>query len=176
MPLINAQAILGLELRYYCGNIAEIKRNILFTPNISYRSKYSLQDQLSQIKYIAGQDEWKSIKKIAKKSKEDAIEYFWESHNSSPGSLTNEIRELFYERVQKADELFTIHKKIPGWSSDRGRIFIQKGAPDDISEEIFPLGRYPYIIWQYFYDNTTYRFYDKTGFGNYELEDEYREN
>jgi len=176
LPLIQTPNITDLELRFYSGNIAESYNQLLYQSNDEYKQKFSLKDQLQQIKYIANQNEWKTINQIAQKNQEGAIEYFWERHDNSPGSFNNDIRELFYERVLKADEMFTIHKKLPGWKSDRGRIFIKKGPPDDTAEETFPIGRYPYIIWYYYRDNTVYRFYDKTGFGNYKLEDEYYEN
>lgn len=176
LPIVESGHLTNLELRCYDGNTAEVYKGFLYQSNQRYNQYYSAKDQLQQIKYIANQNEWKIISRIAKKDPEAAVEYFWERHDNSPGTLFNELRELFTERVLKADELFTIHKKIPGWRSDRGRIFIRKGPPDDIVEEIFPLGRDPYIVWYYFHDNTIFRFIDKTGYGNYKLESDYYEN
>lgn len=175
LPILNSGILTDLELRCYDGNTAEVYKGFLYQSNDRY-NQYSTKDQLQQIKYIANQNEWKIMSRIAQKDPEAAIEYFWERHDNSPGTLLNELRELFTERVLKADELFTIHEKIPGWKSDRGRIFIRKGPPDDIVEEIFPPGRHPYIVWYYFQDNTVYRFIDKTGYGNYKLESDYNEN
>ena len=175
-PLLESGSLTDLELRRYDGNTAEVYRGLLYHSNTRYNQFYSAKDQLQQIRYIANQNEWRILSRLAQKDTEAAIEYFWERHDNSPGTLSNELRELFTERVLKADELFTIHKKIPGWRSDRGRIFIRKGPPDDVVEEIFPLGRYPYIVWYYFHDNTVYRFVDKTGYGNYKLESDYYEN
>lgn len=176
LPLLKTGRIEDLELRCYDGNTAEVYKGLLYNSNTRYNQYYSPKDQLQQIRYVANQNEWRILSRMAQKDTEAAIEYFWERHDNSPGTLSNELRELFTERVLKADELFTIHKKIPGWKSDRGRIFIRKGPPDDVVEEIFPIGRYPYIVWYYFHDNTVYRFIDKTGYGNYKLESDYYEN
>ncbi|MFO7660459.1 MAG: GWxTD domain-containing protein, partial [Candidatus Cloacimonadaceae bacterium] len=132
LPVLNSGNLTDLELRCYDGNTAKVYKGFLYQSNDRYNQYYSSKDQLQQIKYIANQNEWKVLSKIAQKDTEAAIEYFWERHDNSPGTLLNELRELFTERVLKADELFTIHKKIPGWRSDRGRIFIRKGPPDDI--------------------------------------------
>lgn len=176
LPIIQSGKVSNLELRIYTGNIFEIIDDLFFLSNDEYAQRYTPKEQLQQIKYVANQNEWKVINRIAQKDPDSAIEYFWERHNNSPGILKNELRELFYDRVLKADELFTIHKKLPGWKSDRGMIFIRKGNPDDIVEETFPIGRDPYIIWYYYMDNTAYYFIDKSGFGNYRLEENYREN
>lgn len=176
LPILQTGRISDMELKYYSANVLNIVKHLLYQSNDSFNQRFSHSEQIQQIRYIANQNEWKSISRIAKKDPEGAIEYFWERHNTSPGTFNNELRELFNERVVRADELFTIHKKMPGWRSDRGRIYIMKGPPDDIVEETFPIGRYPYIIWYYFRDNSVYRFYDKTGYGNYKLEGEYYEN
>ena len=172
MPILAGGVIRSLELMYYTGNIIASTDWLFYKPVNRYSSLYSLQDQLGQIKYIASQNEWRQIKKIAAKNESKAVEYFWDRHDTTPDNAINDFRELFYGRILKADELFTIHKKMPGWKSDRGRIFIRKGPPDDISEENFPIGQKPYIIWRYFSDNTIYRFVDKSGYGNFTLEDE----
>jgi GWxTD domain-containing protein len=171
-PILRKGVITWLELQYYQKNILENRDWLFYNLTDNYQSRYSTKDQLQQIKYIASQNEWRIIKKLADKNETEAISYFWKKHSSSPDGKINDFKEVFTARVIKADELYTIHKKLPGWKSDRGRIFIIKGPPDDISEEVFPIGKRPYIIWRYFDDNSTYIFVDKSGFGNYTLEAE----
>lgn len=171
-PLLQKGTVNWLELKYYQGNILESRDWLFYKPTDSYQSRYTKKEQLMQIKYIASQNEWRTVKKLADRNEEEAISYFWKKHSNSPDGKINDFKEVFTARVLKADELYSIHKKLPGWKSDRGRIFIVKGPPDDISEEVFPIGKRPYIIWKYFEDNTTYLFIDKSGYGNYTLEAE----
>jgi GWxTD domain-containing protein len=176
LPLVQAGTIRNIEVRYYDRNIISPSGVSLYRSYDTYRQRFTSEEQLQQLKFIAGQSEWKAIRKLADKDIESAIEYFWERHDNSPTSFRNDLRDLFYERVFKADELFTIHKKMPGWRSDRGRIYIQMGPPDEIVSEPFPLGQSPYIIWYYYDLNQIYKFSDKRGFGDYKIEVGYDEN
>lgn len=84
--------------------------------------------------YIAQGDELKIYKKL--KSDPDRalfIERFWARRDPSPQTLTNEYRQLFWERVQEANTLF-IDDSRPGWTTDRGKIHILYGPPQSIEE------------------------------------------
>jgi len=176
LPLLKKERIEEAFVVYYNESKAY---KVSWFPEFNCQTlwtKYSTADQLLQIKYIVSQTEWKLLKKLSAKSPEAAISYFWRRHSNTPESGRNDLREMFYARVQKADELFTLHKKLPGWKSDRGRIYIIKGEPDEIIGETFPSGKKPYIIWRYFRDGLEYLFVDKTGYGNYTLEEAINEN
>ena len=115
--------------------------------------------------------------------RENFIKYFWDSRDPDPDTLENEYREEYYERIQYANEHFT--SGIPGWKTDRGRIYIRWGKPDEI--ESHPSGgsynetgysdaitTYPFEIW--FYRNldgpgsgVEIEFVDPTGTGEYRL-------
>lgn len=151
---------------------------LLYNAWFSFSRNYSLKDQMQQIRYIATQAQWRTLSKVPKEMYEEAIESFWQAKDPSPGTLKNETRELFYKRVLEADQRFSIHKRMPGWKSDRGRIFIKFGEPDQITAEAFPIGRNPNIIWHYYMLNRSFRFEDDKGFGQYRLinkEEEYED-
>jgi GWxTD domain-containing protein len=176
LPYFDGRKISALEVKYYCGNIVYRASPDFYHSWYSYGQKYSLKDQLQQIKYIANQNEWKKLKNLSNRELSIAIEQFWEKHNPHPGSSKNATRDMFYSRVITADEQFTIHKKLLGWRSDRGRIFIKYGPADEIVSDIYPSGMYPYIVWYYYRENKTFRFFDKTGYGNFQLMDEDNED
>jgi GWxTD domain-containing protein len=116
------------------------------------------------------------LRRLRNDDLEEGLEQFWTIHDPSPGTLRNEARELFYQRVLTADERYTIHARLQGWASDRGRIYIKYGEPDEISAEVLPLDSYPYIVWHYYNRNLRFIFDDVGGFGQYTLrntEDEY---
>lgn len=82
------------------------------------------------IGYIITQDERNAFKKLSTDDeREQFIEQFWERRNPNPGSAENEFKEEFYRRIAYANEHFA--SGIPGWRTDRGRIYIMYGPPDE---------------------------------------------
>lgn len=175
-PYLKAGISEKLSFSVFEANIQYNLEPFLYTPWFSYSIRYSLEDQISQLRYEASQNEWQVLSKLPASKYAEAIDGFWKNHDPSPGTARNESRESFSQRVIRADEQFTIHKKLQGWKSDRGRIYIKYGEPDDISSETFPLGRYPNIIWSYYKENRRFIFADIGGYGQYTLrnkQDEY---
>ncbi len=58
------------------------------------------------------------------------IEQFWLRRDPTPDTEENEFREEHYRRIQYANEHYAAG--IPGWRTDRGRIYIVWGPPDEI--------------------------------------------
>ena len=58
------------------------------------------------------------------------IEQFWLRRDPTPDTVENEFKEEHYRRIAYANEHFAAG--IPGWRSDRGRIYIIYGPPDQI--------------------------------------------
>jgi GWxTD domain-containing protein len=83
-------------------------------------------------------DEEKSVFKNLKndEERESFIEQFWNRRNPDPRSMSNTFKEEHYRRIAYANERFA--SGFPGWKSDRGRIYIMYGKPDDI--ETHPTG------------------------------------
>ena len=83
-------------------------------------------------------DEEKSLFKALKndEEKESFIQQFWDRRNPDPRSPYNAFKEEHYRRIAYANERFT--SGIPGWRTDRGRIYIQFGPPDQL--ESHPTG------------------------------------
>ncbi len=95
-------------------------------------------DWLTQdVKYIITPEE-KSVFMNLKtdEEREQFIEQFWQRRDPDPTTADNEYKEEHYRRVQYANEVFAAG--IPGWMTDRGRIYIMYGKPDRI--ETHPIG------------------------------------
>ena len=115
--------------------------------------------------------------------RENFIENFWRRRDPNPDTEENEFREEYYERIAYANEHYT--SGIPGWKTDRGRIYITWGKPDEV--ESHPSGggydrpsyegggsttTYPFEIWFYRHldgpgDGVEIEFVDPTGTGEY---------
>jgi GWxTD domain-containing protein len=64
--------------------------------------------------------------------RETFIENFWLRRDPSPDTVENEFKEEHYRRIAYANEHFA--SGIPGWKTDRGRIYITYGPPDEIDD------------------------------------------
>jgi len=104
-----------------------------------------------------------------KDSRKEFIEDFWEKRDPTPDTEQNEFKEEFYDRVEYANERFK--EGIPGWKTDRGRIYIHFGFPDRIEQE--PMLNNPeikgYLLWVYYRFNFAVEFIDKRGDNSYRL-------
>ncbi len=97
---------------------------------------------------------------------------FWTRRDPSPGTGRNERREAFYQAVEFANREYKEggRKTVPGWRSDRGRIYAKNGAPGDVLRRQQEGQTPPYEVWRYTQGKSTYYiFVDRTGFGAYQL-------
>lgn len=87
--------------------------------------------------------------------REQFIKIFWQQRDPDPDTEQNEYRERYYERIAYANEHFS--SGIPGWKTDRGRIYIKFGKPDEI--EAHPSGgQYQQTAYEGYGTTTTYPF------------------
>ena len=149
--------------------------------------KKAYKDWLEKdVAYIITDEERKAFKKLATDDeRERFIEEFWRRRDPDPDTDENEFREEYYERIAYANEHFA--SGIPGWKSDRGRIWIMYGKPDET--ETHPSGgnyqrepqegggstsTYPFEKWFYRYlpgvgSGVEIEFVDPTGSGEYRI-------
>ena len=81
--------------------------------------------------YIISDEERKAFKQLSNDEERDQfIEAFWQRRDPTPDTEENEFKEEHYRRIEYANEHFAAG--IPGWKTDRGRIYITWGPPDEI--------------------------------------------
>jgi len=88
------------------------------------------------IRYISERRESKAFRAL--ETDEDRalfIERFWSRRDPSPGTITNEYRQLFWERVRDANDLF-LDSHTLGWRTDRGKIYVLYGPPTTIEDHV----------------------------------------
>ena len=155
--------------------------------NIKPELKKAYKDWLDKdVAYIITDEERKAFKKLeTDDERERFIEEFWRRRDPDPDTDENEFREEYYERIAYANEHYA--SGIPGWKTDRGRIYITWGKPDEI--ESHPSGgsynresyegggstsTYPFERWFYRYlpgvgSGVEIEFVDPTGSGEYRI-------
>ncbi|MDP8233041.1 MAG: GWxTD domain-containing protein [Candidatus Zophobacter franzmannii] len=140
-----------------------------------YLGRYDLSDQFDQVRYIASQNEWKKLKKYKKENSLKAgLDSFWKVYDT--GYESNSLRVEFYKRIIEADNRFSFRRYKKGWMTDRGRVLIKYGLPDEVVAEHLPLDIRPYIIWYYYSLDKQFLFQDLKGFGDYELKNTHDED
>ncbi len=82
------------------------------------------------VRYIITPEEEQAFKLLGTDEERDAfIEQFWLRRDPTPDTEENEFREEHYRRIQYANEHYAAG--IPGWRTDRGRMYIVWGPPDE---------------------------------------------
>ena len=122
--------------------------------------------------YLMTPDEQGVFSSLSVEGKRRWLQEFWARRDPTPGTVRNEDRDRFYAAIAEVDRRFWESGAVtnPGWRTDRGRVFIKYGAPDEIRERKSPPGTSPYEIWRYTRNRSlTFVFMDLTRFGNYQL-------
>src|SRR5215813_6981131 len=89
------------------------------------------------VAYIISDEERTAFKRLqTDEEREQFIEQFWLRRDPTPDTIENEFKEEHYRRIAYANEQFA--SGIPGWKTDRGRIYITYGPPDE--KETHPSG------------------------------------
>lgn len=95
-------------------------------------------------------------------------EQFWREKDPTPATPRNEFYEEHLKRFRYANRNFSAGMT-EGWRTDRGRIYILEGPPDEIESYSMEIDRNPTEVWFYFANGKRYIFVDETGFGDYVL-------
>jgi GWxTD domain-containing protein len=83
------------------------------------------------VAYIITDEERAAFKQLSNDEERDNfIEAFWQRRDPTPDTEENEYKEEHYQRIAYANEHFAAG--VPGWRTDRGRIYIVFGKPDEI--------------------------------------------
>ncbi len=135
---------------------------------MEFRSERELDDAIAVLRYIAQPEEWDKIEKAETfQEKKKLFDAFWKNLDPTPDTEFNELQAEFYERVAYANEHFSLTGD-DGWRTDRGRIYIIYGPPDDVEHQTDQQFQ-EYEIWRYTNLNKEFVFWDRNGSGDYEL-------
>jgi GWxTD domain-containing protein len=107
---------------------------------VKAKQKKALKVELSKVykkwldedvAWIITDEERQAFKQLSNDEERDQfIEAFWQRRDPTPDTEENEYKEEHYARIAYANEHFAAG--IPGWKSDRGRIYIMYGKADEI--------------------------------------------
>ena len=138
------------------------------------------------VRWIITDEELSAFKKLQNNAERDTfIEGFWQRRDPTPDTAENEYKEEHYRRIAYANEHYAAG--MPGWRTDRGRIYVMYGPPTSVDSH--PMGgpyqrsaeegggqteTFPFEVWRYRYlegigQEIEIEFVDDCGCGAYEM-------
>jgi len=122
-----------------------------------------------RIDFLVGEETMSFMRSLSDEGKEEFLLDFWLRRDPTPGTPLNEFYDAFAARIREADQKFKSGFE-SGINSDRGRLYIRYGKPDEM--EYHPADpNYPaHEDWFYYKEGgIQFIFSDISGIGKYEL-------
>jgi GWxTD domain-containing protein len=85
---------------------------------------------LDLISYIITPQEERIFREMPPEDRHEFVSEFWKRRDPDPETQDNEFRNIYYTRIALANKAFKAG--IPGWKTDRGRIYVLLGPPTDV--------------------------------------------
>jgi GWxTD domain-containing protein len=105
-------------------------------------------EQLRAIEPIMTEAERAAMVGLAGEEARAFVQRFWEARDLTPGTVANEARDIFEARLQRAGERFGGDGG-PGYATDRGRVLLVFGLPDEQEMRAVPSWNPPVLTWRY---------------------------
>jgi len=133
-------------------------------------AKNNIDMAIEQLSLVADKATVGQMRDAEPDQREELFDAFWQQRDPTPNTQRNELREEFFRRVDFSNRTFTeITSGRPGWQSDRGKIYIVYGAPDQVDRQDSQIKMPTSEIWYYNRLNRKYFFVDRNGEGVYRL-------
>jgi len=171
----------GGRLWFLLGSIL-LSLSLLADAQLQGRYQKWLDEDVRWI--VTPQERAAFVRLTTDQQRDEFVTAFWERRNPTPRAAENPFKQEHYRRIAYANVHFAFtskDKNIPGWKSDRGRIYIVYGPPDSI--DLHASAPYqlasgvrtsidPYEVWSYqkikgFGEDVTVRFVDKCRCGEF---------
>jgi GWxTD domain-containing protein len=131
-----------------------------------------LDTLVAPLVFLAAEEEMTVYRGLTVEGKRRWLREFWRRRDPTPGTPDNEVQTGFYQRIAEANRRFREGgaAAVPGWRTDRGRILLLYGEPDEVLRRPSSGPRGPWEAWKYSRGRLLkYVFLDRTRLGNYVL-------
>jgi GWxTD domain-containing protein len=135
-------------------------------------SEAQLDSLFGPLVYLAKNEDLVPYSGLTVEGKRRFLRDFWRRMDPTPATRENELQVRYYQRIADANRRFRESGvgQVPGWRTDRGRIFIRRGEPDDVLRMPQSGPDKPWEAWKYTKERVLkYVFLDMTRLGNYSL-------
>ncbi|GEM_PF-2317814 len=120
-----------------------------------------------KIEYLLNEKDLAFFQNLSPAGKREFLRRFWKRQGQNPDTKENEALREHVRRYQYADNRFR-ELNSPGSASDRGRIYIRNGPPNEIETKTMDQYSRDLVIWRY-PDGNVYMFYDERNVGSFKL-------
>lgn len=137
---------------------------------LSYTEE-ELRVEAKMADYIASNDEQEVFARLdSSNALRTYLTSFWRKRDRQTNSPYGSSRRKFLDLCAMANSEYG-SSMTPGWKTDQGRILITYGMPNEIERFTSSLETKPYVVWKYheLEGGSEFIFYDRNGFGKYEL-------
>jgi len=171
------------------SGIASAKKFYLFNPEVEDTFKvdggdytlmsseygiFSLEEcdaHFARCEYVAMAneiDQYAGLTNI--EAKREFLFNFWKIRDNIPETPVNEVKEEYRQRIQIVDVKYKTFSR-PGYQTDRGRVYLIYGEPDEVDLHPNDYDKKPHEIWYYhsIEGGVLFVFGDVTGYSDYEL-------
>ncbi|MGC8652457.1 MAG: GWxTD domain-containing protein [Candidatus Kryptoniota bacterium] len=131
----------------------------------------ALDEEFAAARYLATPQEAETYQKLkGVDAKRRFMISFWKREDQIAGPDGFNSRRQFLERLNYVNQKYRTAFKA-GWLTDRGRVYLHYGKPDDIERHPSSSNTKPYEIWYYnsLQGGVNFVFIDLTGFNDYVL-------
>lgn len=130
------------------GNTGIASQNFL-TSGYAQMKEEDLDREYDYSRYIRTDAETKNYESLNKLEEKRKFMFdFWKKRDSNLMTPQNEYKIEYLKKVSEANKLFKESFK-EGYKSDRGRIYVTYGKPDDVESFPFQSDKKSYQIWKY---------------------------
>jgi GWxTD domain-containing protein len=134
-------------------------------------SSEELANEFQTAQYIVSSEDNRMFDKLTtREARQNFLENFWTKIENEKQGHSDLTRAVYLKRVSIANQRYIVSGK-EGWRSDRGRVFILYGEPDETQRFASSSDKKPYEIWNYhrIEGGVEFIFIDCTGFCEYIL-------
>lgn len=130
----------------------------------------NLEIAIEQLALVANQKDVEAMRDAPPEKRKELFDEYWEKRDPTPNTQRNELKEEFFNRIDFSNQNFTeIASGRSGWQTDRGKIFVVYGAPDNVDRRTSDMNSPAAETWYYNRLNRKYFFADRNGEGVFRL-------
>jgi GWxTD domain-containing protein len=160
----------GLDLE---GRLAQVSQDLDTPADTFARAPDEVLDALfAPLSYVPEAGDLRAYESLSTEAKRRFLRTFWARRDPTLGTPVNEAMVGFYQRIATATRRFAEGGagSVPGWRTDRGRIYVIHGEPDDVLRRPSTGPAPPWEVWKYSQDRPRkYVFLDETRLGHFAL-------
>jgi GWxTD domain-containing protein len=153
-------------------HIAELTARQSVQDPFAELTEATLDSLYAPLIYLQERDERGIYDGLSLQGKRNYMRQFWEKRDPTEGTPDNENRQAYYALFAEANRRFRESGAgdVPGWRTDRGRIFLKYGTAEQLLQRPNQGMTPPYEVWKYTRPRQLkFVFLDETGLGNFAL-------